>query len=343
MKKLCPNISSLNRCHLNLVLVAALFYTLICSLAFAQTSVQENTLGKFPTNEQLIAAYGNQNDNFDFDQKVAEISHYFVGTKYVLGPAGEGSEGDFDQRPLTTFDFFDCVTYVEATLALALMDHDDLNLQNVTERFLTPFYLIKYNQYGEFKYQERNHFTEIDWIKNQIDKGILVDEMALRSDSYQTQSKIIYKRKWYLGKTINDLFLPNANITELEQKLLELQNIGYNYPAEGEAVSLKYFPWDALKKIAIETPEKMPNVAVFSLIRGDYLEPEKTMPVMVSHQGFVIKLRDNTFIVRHASSKYGKVYEEPLLQYIATQQENNLKSKWPSLGFHLLTVPSSYR
>ncbi len=53
-------------------------------------------------------------------QRVEAISELFLGVPYKLGALGEGPGGEFDRDPLIRFDAFDCTTFVETVMALAL-------------------------------------------------------------------------------------------------------------------------------------------------------------------------------------------------------------------------------
>lgn len=68
--------------------------------------------------------------------RVDEATHYFLGHDYVLGTMGEGPTGEFDQMPLYRTDVFDCTTYVEITLALALHNFNDTAIRNAIKNFL---------------------------------------------------------------------------------------------------------------------------------------------------------------------------------------------------------------
>ena len=53
-------------------------------------------------------------------ERIDFLTQLFLGKPYILGAQGEGKQGEFDQSPLYRFDGFDCVTYVNNILALAI-------------------------------------------------------------------------------------------------------------------------------------------------------------------------------------------------------------------------------
>src|SRR5438105_5821329 len=56
----------------------------------------------------------------DLLQRITAVSGYFLGEPYLLGALGEGEKSNFDQSPLYRTDAFDCVTYVNTVLAIAM-------------------------------------------------------------------------------------------------------------------------------------------------------------------------------------------------------------------------------
>ena len=280
-----------------------------------------------PDENSMIQVLSQTSGLNSFNQRTYEISEYFQETPYLLGPAGEGDQGDFDQKPLMIFDHFDCVTFIETVLSLARIEV--LPNEKIQEIVKSNLINIKYNN-QKISYQTRNHFTELDWINHQIRTKFLKEIVQEINSSPKIQKKIIHRQAWFFNKNLNDLFLPGLSPNELAQKLIEFQNLGHNFPIMEQA-ELNYLSWDQLMDPQIQ--HKIPLISVFSLVRGDDLENPK--PVMVSHQGFLINKPNGELVVRHASSgKNMKVVDELLSDFIDRQKK---LIKWPSLGFHLLS------
>src|SRR5438045_3981745 len=75
------------------------------------------------SDDQKINQYYQSLNNIpktDIPSRLERISAQFLGTAYLLGPLGEGTQGYYDQSPLFRFDAFDCQTFVETVLALAI-------------------------------------------------------------------------------------------------------------------------------------------------------------------------------------------------------------------------------
>src|SRR3990167_6958307 len=99
-------------------------------------------------------------------KRLNQISAYFLNQPYENNSLGEGIHGKYDQFPLYRTDAFDCETYVDTVLAIALSD-------NLTE-FKACINLIRYKN-GQVAFMTRNHFTSLDWNTNNQQHGILKD------------------------------------------------------------------------------------------------------------------------------------------------------------------------
>jgi len=105
-----------------------------------------------------------QSVELDLLQRVEYISESMLGIPYLLDP--EGEEEGLDRDPLLRFDKMDCLTYVEAVLALSMTDSTDsaLSLRNEL-RYLDT----------EVAYEKRKHFMFTQWIPSNIELGFFSD------------------------------------------------------------------------------------------------------------------------------------------------------------------------
>lgn len=108
---------------------------------------------------------------FAFDNIGAE----YLGAKYISDPLGEGRAPDSD--PLIRTDAFDCVTFVETSLA-----GGDLARLNA----------IRYKD-GIPAFENRNHFIETDWVQNNSN---LVENVSKNYGDVKTRTATIDKRAW---------------------------------------------------------------------------------------------------------------------------------------------------
>jgi hypothetical protein len=105
--------------------------------------------------------------NLDLGERIGAISACFLGRPYVEGCTGEGSGPDAD--PPVRFDVFDCMTFVEEVLALALApDPAEAG---------TYLRILRYGD-ADPVYQARHHFFEAEWIPANLRNGLLRDITA---------------------------------------------------------------------------------------------------------------------------------------------------------------------
>ncbi len=76
---------------------------------------------------------------------------------YFLGPTGEGRFGTLEPTPIMDFNRFDCVTYIESSLALAL--------SRQTSDVLPKLISLRYRS-DTVDFSTRNHYFVQDWLKN---------------------------------------------------------------------------------------------------------------------------------------------------------------------------------
>lgn len=104
------------------------------------------------------------------------IGEEYVGKKYTNDPLGEEKFPDTD--PLIRFDAFDCMTFVETSLAGG--DLDKLNK-------------IRYKD-GNIDFVNRNHFVEVDWISNNQN---IVENVSNQYGKTAVRDVVIDKQNWF--------------------------------------------------------------------------------------------------------------------------------------------------
>jgi len=250
----------------------------------------------------------------DLGTRVAMFSHAHLGLPYRLGPLGEGSEGAFDTDPLLSFQAADCVTFVEQSLAMAY----GRDLRSAEDALR----LIRYEG-GVVRYKARNHFTEADWLPNNIKAGFLEDITGVVAGAdLKVATKTVDKAAWYEAKTPESLegdvlrALPGSERERLAQAWRE----GGMY-VPPQAVTLPYLPMSALPKHI----DAIPSGTVVSVVR----EGKLGVPTIVSHQGLLIR-RGGAVWLRHAASG-DSVQDAPFLEYFY----KFFNSSWRVLGLNL--------
>src|SRR5688572_6109213 len=90
----------------------------------------------------------------DLAKRIEAISGQFIGCPYVVNSLCGGH--DFPEQLVVKLDGFDCVTYMETVLALALAE--------TVEQFKETLIRIRYKN-SEVVWQKRNHYM-VDWWRN---------------------------------------------------------------------------------------------------------------------------------------------------------------------------------
>lgn len=251
--------------------------------------------------------------------RVEKFSASMLGVPYKLGPLGEGPDGEYDSDPLVDLSAVDCMTYVEEVLALSRAK-DQAGLMDELRR-------VRYRD-GVIEYAHRNHFTDADWLPNNIKEGFIRDltRDAAGAD-YAVLSKAVSKKTWYEKKTVKDLEgekIRALGKAEKDRRVAKLKTLGKDMPDEN--VSIGYLPIGALAA----RQDKIPSGTIVSLVRGN----DDVHDTMVSHMGLIVRVKGKAYF-REASSDQHKVVDVPLLEYFKIYRN----SKWPLLGLNL-AVPA---
>ncbi len=228
--------------------------------------------------------------------KLLQVSALFLGAPYGFSPLGEGK--GYDPDPLYRTDLFDCLTYVETSLALAL-SHGSAEVEPMLTR-------IRYGG-DEPSYGGRNHVMEAQWVPSNLKKGVLTDvTRALAGDDAVKVTKKLDDVAW-TGKAAKDLHLEKAA------------------QARGE------FSWEMVPAAkALEVLNRAPDGTVVAVVRGD----KPNLVTRISHVGFLVH-QEGKPCLRHASKSFGKVVDEPLEHYL---ERNLSFAKWTVEGFSLYAL-----
>lgn len=256
----------------------------------------------------------NSMPNTSMVDRIDRISSQFKGAPYILGSLGEGPDARYDQFPQYRIDGFDCDTYVNTVIALALAN----NLETFQQ-------CLKYTRYkdGNISYINRNHFTSIDWNANNQQRGLLKDITLTIKDKHNKSvalyaNAMINKPGWYAHKTLATIRLQNGNQTEQIKRLAELKAKGSQLKTT--LSKIPYIPFTALfskdGKPNLYLFSQIPTGSIIEIVRPNWdLREAIGTSLNISHLGFAIKI-NNTLYFRQASSQYGKVVDVPLIDYL---------------------------
>lgn len=252
----------------------------------------------------------------NFVEKIEWISRQFLGKPYLNGALGEGEQGRFDQRPLYRVDQFDCVTFVNTVLALALSN----NLAQFQKN------IIKINYYdAEPLYEKRFHFMSVDWNVQNAKQGLVQDITKTIKDSkgqtlFENAIAEIDRPNWFLYRTKDDIKLKKSlSLEEEKNRLTELH--AHAKKVHAEKSFLPYLPLEKLfqdEKIF----GQIPSGSIVEIVRPNWNLREKIgTNLNISHLGFVFKIKEE-LIFRHASLLDEAVAEIKLKDYLSVYQNH---------------------
>jgi hypothetical protein len=251
--------------------------------------------------EQQLDANLAEMHKLPFHERVERLSQVFLGTPYGELPLGEGS--GIEPMPRWRLDQVDCQTYVETVLAMA-------NAKSVEEakHILDD---IRYN--GAPSFENRNHFTEAQWLPVNVGKGYFTDEVPAIDGRAPTETLTLVHAQW-------------SKVPVLK-RLASIHNI-----PDGK-YNVRYLPLDELNRYA----KNIESGTIIMVVR----EHDPNRIVRISHMGFIVKTPGG-WMVRHASTgPEHKVIEVPFGEYV--QKQANFKH-WKVVGFALaLPVDASLR
>ena len=246
--------------------------------------------------------------------RLNKISHYFLNTPYQDNALGEAPNAVYDQEPLYRSDFFDCETYVDTVVAIALTPHFNAFTQCINH--------IRY-QNGHVSFTKRNHFTSLDWNINNQKTGRIKDiTHDLLDKNHQPVAKttktIINKPNWYANLPASRIRLNNASPEEKTQQLKALQQEGKAFNTH--TVHTPYIPltalFDAKGRPNYTLFNQIPHGAILEIVRPNWnLEAQIGSRLDISHMGFVFR-KNGRLYFRNASTITQKISDIPLISYL---------------------------
>jgi hypothetical protein len=132
-------------------------------LTMPRTSPDETQLAEGLNPAEAIAILDDTSGEADLGKRLDQISSRFLGRPYVEGSLG--GSADVPEVLRITLDAFDCVTYLEAVLALAY--------SATLSEFVSTTRRIRY-QRGEVDWFHRNHYMT-DWARNNEADGFVAN------------------------------------------------------------------------------------------------------------------------------------------------------------------------
>jgi hypothetical protein len=257
-------------------------------------------------------------------ERLYYFSEHYLHSPYILFPLGEGPLAEYDQMPRARLDGFDCQTYVDTILALTIAK-DAKNFRQCLDK-------IRYRN-GEVSFITRNHFTSLDWNKNNQAQGYLQDITVSIRDEHKKSvamyaSTQIDKAGWYQKLPQSFIRVPSLSPKERALRLEALHSAGQQF--KPEQIVLPYIPLNTLiqhnKTANTFVLKQIPSGSIIEIVRPHWkLKSVIGTDLDVSHLGFVF-WKNNVLYFREASSMAHEVIDIPLVDYL------NELSKNPTIG-----------
>jgi len=195
-------------------------------------------------------------------ERMAAISAPLLGTPYLNDAAGEGHGKDPD--PPARYDAFDCLTFVEEVLALALAG-DPTGAPAIRRQ-------LRYAGGAPVDYDNRNHFMLQEWVPRNIENGYLEDITAQLGETHLVQ-KVVTPKTWAWWKKRKLFQLPDERLPTGTFRL-QVMRLG----------------------AAAEIVDDIPDGALILTVR----ESRDYVPIVVTHLGFKVPAGDVP-LMRHAT------------------------------------------
>lgn len=213
-------------------------------------------------------------------ERFLHATENFLGTPYHNGPLGEGEFGGPDADPRVDFGRADCVTYLEQSLALALVeDAGDLS----GDAFLRGLDHIRYRD-GQVSFADRNHYMVTDWVV--ANDWLVTDVTTEVGGEHVTQvTRTIDRPKFLLGQGIE----PRPGVDVVEERELTM------------------IPVDAIAAVDAHVQDG-DLVLWIGGVKG----------IFSLHTGLATRGDDGSLLFRHASSRAKKAVEQDFAEYAAS-------------------------
>lgn len=210
-------------------------------------------------------------------ERMVRVSQPMLGRPYALDPLGEGQ--GFDPDPIARYDAYDCLTFVEETLAFAF-SADPVHAADVRHAL----------RYGDAPaaYENRRHFMELQWIPGNVADGWIVDTTKTYGPTVHKHLDVTLDswRRWRKRAKFH--------LTDAQLPLGQMD--------------LDVLPIDD----AIAAAPRIPTGAIVLTLRDDTF----SIPYWTTHLGFVVQTDHGAMFRNAAKRSKARVVDEPLEKYL---------------------------
>ena len=303
---------------MNAQFTSLLFYIGLFTFSlYSQADVKHAS--EFSEITQLYHSLASQSP-LTMSQRLALVSSRWLHKPYALFALGEGSGDQYDENPRYRTDAFDCETFVDTVLAITLTTNPSSFKRCIDK--------IRYHN-GQVGFTTRNHFTSVDWNKNNQANGLLRD--ITRSIKNQAGHAValmsetdINKANWYANLPASRIRLTHATLKQQIAQLKKLHQAGRSFPREHSSLPYLSFNtlFDSQGRENSFVFKQIPDGAIIEIVRPNWDLIEKIgTRYDISHLGLVF-WSQGVLVFRQASSERMQVVDVPLLNYLREQRKN---------------------
>lgn len=232
--------------------------------------------------------------------RMEAASRPLLGLPYFNGAAGDGAAGEGsveDPDPPSRYDTFDCLTFVEETLSLAM----------APDPLYAPLIRDSLRYQGAPVYQNRRHFMEAQWVPDAIASGLLTDITPYVGRA-RTLRKTVDLQMWKnWGK---------RTLFHLPDERLPVGTWSLNYLSLDEAIA---------------SVPRLPAGAILLVLRY----ARDGVPIVVRHIGMVVPTA-NGMKFRHATRMGSQKVRDDRVEWYVGHLSAETYSKSPILGISVL-------
>ena len=288
---------------------------------YQTTTLPTSALQQQSIDKEITQLYKDMpQENRTTSNRLYYFSQHYLNAPYILFPLGEGHPSEYDEMPRIRLDGFDCQTYVDTVLALTLADN--------STHFKQCLDKLRYRE-GVVSFITRNHFTSLDWNRNNQLNGYLEDitpsivDEKKRAVAQYTATEID-KASWYQKLPLARIRVFSLTPKQQATRLENLHAAGQHF--KPEHTTLPYIPINQLitpkGQLNSTISKQIPSGAIIEIVRPNWhLKDIIGTDLDISHVGFVF-WKNHTLYFRQASSSAHKVIDIPLLNYLNEALKN---------------------
>ena len=168
-------------------------------------------------------------------QRVETVCKALLGSPYAPHPYGEGDMGKFDRRSVVRYDAFNCISFTETALCLAIGG------DRTQVEFLLP--QLRYVG-GLIAFENRCHFIAGQWTTNNLANKLLNDTL---NDSPELSGSFVREidwSSWY--RELPDYLVHRPDLSPMQRNCVieELREAGQGLGCQ--VIEERYIPFERL-------------------------------------------------------------------------------------------------